>query len=172
MKTKPSPAPVTLTKYENGKPVASEVLNPTMKDTAMNPKTETATPDEAAKPATVEKTPAESKLVRDATYEFGEKAIDDDVKHHQAKIIVELITAGKTTLKAIHDAIASDQELTKRMNTKQPIERCVRYHSKWLADRKYLKVTKAEQPKKEKAEPKEKSAKPAKTEAPSKLANV
>lgn len=168
--TQPKGNPATVTKYVDGKPVSTTTIQ------SGTPMTQAQTKDAAvsketkpAKPAPEPKVPAESKLVRDATYTKVKDA-DENVKHHQQKVIMAVLATGKTELKDIVAAIAGDQKLVQEMNTRQPIERCVRYHAKWLTDHGYITTTKAEKPKKEAAAKKEAPAKPAKTEAPSKLA--
>jgi hypothetical protein len=158
------PSAATVTKYENGKPVSTTVVAPTSKGNKM-------TDEKVAKPKVEKvvkdpKTPRESKLSRDCTFTVLRKKNDgEDFKHNQRDVIYETIAAkavdGKVNLATVVTAITESKELTARMNTVQPVERCVRYHAKFLKDVGILNVTFAEKPKAEKPAKPEKAAKPA-----------
>lgn len=159
-----------VTTFKDGQPISTETKEVTMPKQEATPNGGGEKKEKAAPAPKPEKIPAESKIVRDEEFQLL-KNDDGNVKHSQAKIVLEEMQAGNLTLKSIVTAIASNQELIKRMNTSQPVERCVRYHAKWLESHGYISIVKAPKPEKAPKEAKEKQ-KPAKTEAPSKLTHA
>lgn len=102
------------------------------------------------------KLPREGKMGDDATIEPGRAVKDGEKLHKQQSVILESMQAtlknGKTTRNAITAHIQGNKELIARMNTVQPIPKCVVYHEKILAKNGLLKSTKIEVPKPEKVD--------------------
>lgn len=161
-----APGPVAVTKFEDGKPTGTEIIKPTInaKELTMNaPAQATASSTNETKSAPkAPKVPAESKLVRDSKVKLGRKLNDGEtLGHHQKDVIFgvahKIAKDGLTSVAEIVKTIQGDKELVSKMNTVQPIERCVRYHLKSMTSAGLFSVEKIEQPKAEK---------PAKAEAP------
>lgn len=178
MKSNKSTAPsaVTVTKYEDGKPTGTNVVQPsiTTKEMTMNaPAQATAATAEAKTAPKAPKVPAESKLVRDSKIKLGRKLNDGEtLGHHQKEVIyataVKIAKDGLTSVSEVVKTIQGDKELVSKMNTVQPVERCVRYHLKSMVSAGLFSTEKIEAPKAEKPAKAEAptTGKPAKAEAP------
>jgi len=163
------PSAVNVTKYKDGKPISTEVVDVNSKGNKMTDKVEKVAKEKAPKVVKDPKTPRESNVTRDSSYTILRKKNEgEDFKHAQRDVIYEVIAAkavdNKISLATVVKAIGDSPELTARMNTVQPVERCVRYHAKFLKDAGIINIETPEKPKAEKVAKPGKAEKPAATE--------